>query len=110
MSYEGYEQHICKNGHLFGRGAFEESAPKCSCGAESVFCNCVDDTNFDEVGYIDFEPFKLAEAVTETCEHCGHTRVVSETTYRVPTKKEVRASQTYLADDGNRYLLYPEET
>lgn len=57
MSFEGYYQHICQNGH-YGTEPYDYAgdAPpwKCDeCGAESAWCNRVDDTNCDNCGYIE---------------------------------------------------------
>ena len=93
MSYEGYVQTICENGHYsefdahdtrWVRGEIE--CPECE--SEIVWVNEVDETNCDGYGYIEVELDK--PAVTETCDHCGHTRVVEEETYKIPGDDAVR--------------------
>lgn len=41
MSYEGYSEHICTEGHYYTRDAYEFN-DVCPCGAESVWENMVD--------------------------------------------------------------------
>lgn len=60
MSYEGYEQCICANGHYFTVNALSvvDYNPKCySCNAKAVWTNSVDQTQGDEYGYIPQECF-----------------------------------------------------
>lgn len=128
MSFEGYFQILCQNGHLrecdcyvepmFFRNNKEEEPEyplwTCSCGAHAAWWNLVDETNgsiccsWDEEqdvccdtdycnqeqyaacrqkcgridGFVDLEV--LDEQETETCESCGHTKVIREVTYRIP--------------------------
>ena len=42
MSFEGYSQAICENGHRFDLFDFQEN---CECGARAAWENVVDDTN-----------------------------------------------------------------
>jgi hypothetical protein len=100
MSYEGFEQWVCKNGHLTCVDAIAQSygmvEDKCgTCGEEIVFTNSVDQTNGHEWGYIDFKPLKLTDAVYETCKHCGHKTLKEEETYRVPIQDEVKTLRMY---------------
>ena len=89
MSYEGYEQHICAKGHRFDTDCghmFDHREDKCHCGAKSVFCNSVDDTNCISFGIIpesEWEKLQLTPAKQQTC-NLGHVHVVEEATYRVP--------------------------
>ena len=100
MSYEGYEQHICKKGHRFdadSSGMFEVEGV-CHCGAASAFCNSVDDTNCESWGIIldkDWDRLKLTDAVTEKCPTCEHVKVIEQATYRVPTKEEHEDMRCY---------------
>jgi hypothetical protein len=60
MSYEGYRQCICENGHVSNRdevytGPWEEppEEPTCPiCNSEIKWSNSVDITNDDDVGFI----------------------------------------------------------
>lgn len=47
MSYEGYEQYLCENGHLWEEAAyFTISLHVCPvCRSRAVFCHSVDETN-----------------------------------------------------------------
>lgn len=90
MSYEGYEQHICKNGHLFCNHDiyhFEGEEVRCYCGAESVWYNQVDDTNCYQEGYIPKQLF----------------RSFSYGVLAIPTQNEARAMKTYNEGTGLRY-------
>ena len=87
MSYEGYAQQICENGHLYERDVYdsEESCPHCQ--GKSVFYNGVDETNCEQYGIIppdQWEKLRLTEEKTETC-NLGHVHVIARPTYRVPT-------------------------
>lgn len=91
MSYEGYEQHICKNGHLFHNYdiyQFKGEEVRCYCGAESAWCNAVDDTNCYQEGFIPEDLF----------------RSFSYSVLAIPTEKELKKMQTYNEGDGLRYL------
>lgn len=101
MSYEGYIQHLCANGHRFDTAAdyaFCEQEHKCSeCGTLSVFQNDVDDTNGESVGVIadeDWERFKISEDVVEMC-NLGHIHLMKAATYRIPTKEELEEVRSY---------------
>lgn len=100
MSFEGYYQYWCKNGHynecdvylMFYDGKF-----MChTCGEEAVFRNLVDLTNgsfeYDEEGneiridnYI--EPELLVEAPICTCDACGHTHPTGPAIYKIPSEE-----------------------
>lgn len=101
MSYEGYEQHICANGHLFYNYDiyyFERPTIVCHCGADSVWQNSVDDTNCDANGYIPEELF----------------RHYAPGVFAIPTQKESLAMQTYRENDDlffietNERVIFPE--
>lgn len=99
MSYEGYEQHICQNGHRFDTGCgdwMDESVEACPiCQALSVWWNGVDDTNCDECGVIrDWDSLLLTAQQTEVC-NLGHTHVTKHATYRVPNEEEAEALRVY---------------
>lgn len=99
MSYEGYEQHICQNGHRFNTQCsymLDEDKTMCPiCEAPSVWCNGVDDTNCDEYGVIrDWSSLLLTEIESEVC-NLGHTHVTEHATYKVPSKEEAEALRCY---------------
>lgn len=103
MSYEGYEQLLCENGHHRAidametmYGDYDPKTWKCTCGAGLTWWNAVDQTNGsfeqdpdgNEVridGYVELEVDR--PETTETCDHCGHTAVVDEVTYKIPEGK-----------------------
>ena len=113
MSYSGYQQILCKNGHYHtyncyewdygGFGGAEEGWQCPICGEGVAWDNSVDVTNgcFCEDGctgceycdhgridgYFDLEIDK--EAVKCTCESCGHVHVVEPARYKIPREKGV---------------------
>lgn len=92
MSYEGYDQVLCSNGHLSCLDAYEtfmcEEDWRCHCGAPIAFTNSVDETNGDSFGFMDMGEFVSEPAVFEECPCCKHSRMVSYPVYRIPTEKE----------------------
>src|SRR5574342_456412 len=92
MSYEGYVQMLCENGHYHCRDAYEDLAAPCGCGAHMVWHNNVDDTNGNSEGDIDIDKFEvLAPVQLDTCECCGHTTVKEDETYKIPTPEQTRS-------------------
>ena len=90
MSYEGHTQVICSNGHYFERDAYNKM--KCFCQADDAWINEVDDTNCDSCGIIPMESLSKFLIQPEVQEQCslGHTHVVLEATYRIPTVAEIK--------------------
>ncbi len=100
MSYEGYSQFWCKNGHYWTVDCeelpnlmYEEPVKqKCSiCKEEEVFENMVDVTNgsWDDDGTrIDnfIEP-KVKSETSGKCSACGRKHVC-EVTYEIPKKED----------------------
>lgn len=89
MSFEGYYQFLCKDGHYWVENAHDTNfgdaqyilCPKCS--EMMVWANLVDVTNgsWDENrnridGYVELEPY-----IEETCESCG---AIIERRYKIP--------------------------
>ena len=86
MSYEGYEQHLCKNGHRFFCDCFEEVGVCPVCEVESIWSNPVDETNCESYGIIpewEWKKLLIKDAVVETC-NLGHHHITSEAIYKVP--------------------------
>lgn len=105
MSYEGYEQHICNNGHLYNSpSSIMVDSEHCHiCGAQSAWINMVDDTNGESVGIIlDFSKFELFPAKTETCNCCGNAKV-TPAIYRIPNKNEAKKLRNFWDRDINNY-------
>lgn len=109
MSYEGFEQRLCANGHFTRIEAYEflyedYEDQKCSlCDAPFVWRNSVNQTNccgyhsdhsacpdYDGtcegvgVGYVKLEVKE--EAVYEECPHCHAQKLIKERTYKIPGK------------------------
>lgn len=85
MSYEGREYYLCGYGHLAVVDAYDETPSKCSslvdgveCGWHIVYQCSIDDTNCD--GGTPALRIK-DEVVTQTCDCCGHTKIISDVTY-----------------------------
>lgn len=114
MSYEGREEHLCKNGHRWMidcRYAWIDEEPvKCpavGCTESSVWCHAIDDTNCDAVGFIPEEEWKkmlIEPAKVEECDKCHHVKVVAEERYRIPTKAQLWAMET-ITEDGHQQPL-----
>lgn len=93
MSYEGYYQQWCPNGHYDECDALQHDwDERCiDCGEPYVLEHSVDLTNDGGPsgkgwGYI--QPEVDIPAVTETCEHCNHTRTVKPEIYKIPTQEQ----------------------
>lgn len=85
MSYEGYVQKLCANGHLRSYDYYDDEAENvCSCGAAFVFRHDVDETNCEGVHY----PFVVATpAETQIC-NLGHVHITREQTYVIPSSAQ----------------------
>lgn len=96
MSYEGYTQFLCSNGHEFFLDAYEEDIEECPvCKAPPVWAYGVDQTNgcFHDISLMNTDgslyccPVVLEvkeEAVYSTCQHCKHVHLERERTYKLP--------------------------
>ena len=106
MSYEGFEQHICENGHLFEIGcsfSMEDEEVFCPhCQKESVWYNMVDDTNCDRMGVITPEEFNKLLISPEKFETCSlnHRHLISAATYKIPQKNDLK----HFFWDGSKYV------
>lgn len=80
MSYEGYEQLICANGHYAERDCYEDCDAPCNvCGAEIADRRSVDQTN-DSGNPGDIEV--VTEAEYNECPTCGHREQTRAATYK----------------------------
>ena len=52
MSFEGYYQCVCKNGHYFEIDVYEDRDKCVDCFQDIIFKNTVDETNCESAGYI----------------------------------------------------------
>lgn len=94
MSYSGYYQILCKNGHYDSIDCYEfymndglEEYECPICNEKCAWWNLVDTTNdcYEE----DDTSIKLelnTPAKYEMCIHCGISRIVKEETYKIPEK------------------------
>lgn len=100
MSYEGYCQFLCSNGHLWEEGenyGSKDYGPCPDCGAGIVFQNSVDQTNCDEVGIIiqkEWNKLEISEEVNKKCD-LGHIHRIEPARYRVPSKDELNTIRYY---------------
>lgn len=110
MSYEGYEQQICVNGHYqTGPDSWHiEDEAKCHCGATIAWYNAVDETNCNSYGEIPMElineKFRISDDVVEVC-NLKHSHVIKEAVYRIPTKEESDPLRHYRDGDGRAPLI-----
>ncbi len=109
MSYEGYVQNLCANGHLFeldahnacymGQYTGEDGRVECPvCKADVAWSNQVDLTNDAGFPYIDFRA--KSEVVVDTCDKCGHSEVKALPTYHIPSTEEM---EQYHRDEAEYY-------
>jgi hypothetical protein len=100
MSYEGFEQCICTDGHRFDHPCtYGNDDYVCHCGKLAAWMNAVDQTNNAGDGIIPDEAFEqllLTPEVVVTCVTCQHAAVTQEATYRAPTQEELRAMRRCL--------------
>jgi len=106
MSYEGYVKALCAKGHLTQWDAYSDRDKACDCGEKFVWECHVDQTNCDIDPETGLEPgdVKLEiefPAVTETCACCGHTKVVEEERYKIPTNAGLSSIGEYGIDLSN---------
>lgn len=90
MSYEGYEEKLCKVGHYSSRDVYDyTSADKCHCGKEFVWSLSTDQTNDEGYPYDDFEVD--VEARTEKCPTCKNVKQIEPIRYKIPTLEQKEA-------------------
>jgi hypothetical protein len=100
MSYEGYEEALCKNGHRYFFGAFEENARCPYCGADCAWSNSVDTTNCNKDGKLSEKGWNYLLISLEEIQTCnlGHKHVTKEAVYRIPKHREMDSFRTYYDD------------
>lgn len=102
MSYEGYGQCICENGHRFDVDCHSDDVCCHICECKATFYNPVDDTNGDSVGIIlnqFWDKLLVSEQKTQKC-NLGHTHVIHEAIYRIPSPKELIEFRYYQDHSG----------
>lgn len=98
MSYEGYNQNLCSEGHYWTSDAYEFKDDViclyCEKVSKPVWSNSVDDTNGESVGHIDMNQFLLHKEVKQRC-NLGCMHIVKHAIYRIPTKEETKGLRTF---------------
>jgi len=93
MSFEGYTQRICKNGHYYEADVYqtEQSCPHCK--AEAAWENLVDQTNCEDAGLISRDQIiaMLLDKGPVLCRcECGHSHTKEQAVFKIPTPEEVQ--------------------
>lgn len=106
MSWEGYEQVLCENGHLsihdpynymFMEREYWDQWECRVCGGKKAWSNLVDQTNGsheinelgEEVRVDGFVELEVATpAKVEKCHCCGHEKVAEEEIYKIPQREK----------------------
>lgn len=107
MSYKGYVQMPCDNGHYWDEHERYDDleAGECSvCGSRAVWQNMVDETNCDSYGKIDMAPFLVKAAEKQTC-NLGHIHQVGDERYRIPTHEESLKARNWRPGYGGTPLV-----
>jgi len=127
MSFEGYLQYWCENGHYHERDAyddyFDEHQFKCPhCDGKEAFHNLVDVTNgsyeYDDNGEqvrIDgfIEPEVVKDAPVCTCDSCGHTHALGPAVYVVPSENfsgSCGVPNGWVWDDNKQDYVPPDDS
>lgn len=111
MSWEGYSQNFCQNGHFFhGSAEYGVVPDACSCGASISLQNIVDDTNFENHGVIPPEVLQtllINAEETATC-NMGHVHVTKMAVFRIPSKEELPSLRYYW--NGKKHIPLPSRS
>lgn len=97
MSYEGYNQNLCNNGHYYTSDAYFQNKHCPHCLEVTVWVNAVDQTNGPPEGEISVESLKkflLQAEVVQTCS-LGHKHISNIARYRIPSKEETETMRFY---------------
>ena len=105
MSYEGYTQLLCANGHNEEIDCYSDPDDQCSCGAAWIWWNAVDTTNgsFDIDGTGKETPVRIDGFVSLVekepnqlcvCLGCNNVHIRKSATYQLPPP-EVGHHDTY---------------
>jgi len=100
MSYEGYNQYLCSEGHYWTEDCYkyDDDIYCIVCyrvEAKPVWSNSVDQTNSEDFGYIDMSQFLIEKEEFEVC-NLGHCHLVKVARYRIPTSEETKSSRTFI--------------
>jgi hypothetical protein len=88
MSFEGYYQLLCKEGHYYTADAYfhelgDSPCPVCEAGV--AWENLVDTTNVETEGYVELIP--TGEIDHLTCWECEGTGIRKERKFIIPEKE-----------------------
>lgn len=102
MSYEGYTEYLCEDGHHWTQDAYDERPRMCAdCGKRAVWYHDVDQTNGDD-------DWALLDAIeTAAFAQCnyGHTHQVRVARYKIPTTIGSRLGETPMTDMNNCQIV-----
>lgn len=105
MSYEGYDQLLCENGHYFTADTYEDTDHetwRCEiCGAQLAWWNAVDVTN----GSFDVNPYTKEEVRIDGYVELEIDKPAQEETYKIPS----HVGHGVLLDDDLEELDEDEE-
>lgn len=111
MSYEGYDQCICANGHYWTEDLtyLEDDEMKCPfCEAKIAWFNSVDCTNGDNPrtgqGYGYIEPVIETPEEVAICKECGHKKVLAPAKYKVFTQVETERLKCLEAELNEKFF------
>lgn len=98
MSFEGFYQCFCKNGHLIQFDVYDDDSSPCPvCGTEFALKILVDDTNGEQSGVISKTALKslvISPEVKQLC-NLGHWHVVNQAVYRIPSPEELQSLRSF---------------
>lgn len=98
MSYSGWRQIFCKNGHYFEVSSICSTIQCDYCGEDAGFINEVDNTNGDEYGIITIEDLKrfiISDERKCLCKDCSTLHMIPNK-YRIPTEEEAKYLRCYM--------------
>lgn len=85
MSYEGYDEYICENGHYYKINVHSKKELCCSCGAHWLWFHAVDQTNgYDENNPDTFKADKIEHGWTDirNIDHYGNVYFTKQLVYK----------------------------
>ena len=111
MSFEGYNQLLCKKGHFFTQDVYDArdiEDIKCPvCKEKVAWWNIVDVTNGSYEGKVRIDGYIELKIKTKTktckCSKCSNVHVVDDATYQIPKKgghrvPKHKCKNTYVID------------
>lgn len=113
MSYDGYTQNFCVNGHFWEEPVFGYSSKQTcpECNQPKALSNSVDDTNGERFGEIppdQLEELMLTKATYEVC-NLGHRHQTSPPVFRLPSQEELKSLRCYFDWHVEKWFPLPME-